>query len=183
MFPLFHNPALWSVAVVGELYHLAAGNVAGIESEAYESANLLPTLTAGSTWIDGEDAQAAIGNHLENMAVTANEYFGLDKVQSRLDARRIAARIAADVSHHHLHALNRKNLGLLETTTQVLTVGIAPHGPHLGTYRLNHVDESLVTNISSMPNLVTVGKMLGVTGIPVAMCVAYDTNCFHLFSN
>ena len=76
-------------------------------------------------------------------------------------------------------SLDGENFGLLEATAQVLSVGIAPHRSHLRPYGLYHIDERFVANVASVPNLVAVGKMLSIPVIPVAVSVAYDSNCLH----
>ena len=112
-----------------EFYHLATRNHACIERERDERAHLLPTLRASSTGIDGEHRIIAIGNHFKNVAMAAHQNFRVRDSEALLDAWRISPRVAANVRHHHLHALHLKDFGLLESAAQILSVGIAPHCP------------------------------------------------------
>ena len=168
------------VAIIGEFYDLAACDVAVVESEADEGSHFLPALSASGTRVDGERAKTAVGDDFEDVAVTAHEDFRLHKVESRLDARGVTPWIAANVGHHHLHALGGEDLGLLESTTQVLSIGIAINCAYLWSYRRNHVDERFVADVARVPNLIAVGKMLGIPVIPVAVSVAYDSDGLHL---
>ena len=137
-------------------------------------------LPACCSRVDGEHSEAAVGDDLEDVAVSAHEDLGLHQFQSRLDAWRIPSRIAANVGHHHLHPLGSEDLGFLETPPEVLPIGIAPHGSHLWSYRLNLFDESHVAYIAGMPNLVAAIEVLCIAVVPVAVSVAYDAYGLHL---
>ena len=155
------------LAVIGQLNHLAAGDVAGIECEFDECAHPLPPLASGGSGIDGEHAQLAVGDDLEDVAMSAHKEFGLRELQTGADARSIAARIAADVGHDHLHALGLENLGFLEAAAEQGTVGITIDRAQHRHEMAESVGHLLVANVARMPNLVAVAEVNGISVVPV----------------
>ena len=125
-----------------KFYHLATRNHACIECERDECAHLLPTLRACRARIDGEHRIIAVGDHFQNVTMAAHQNLRVRDSEALLDAGRISPRIAANVRHHHLHALHLKDFGLLESAAQILSVGIAPHCTkhrHKGSQSVDHL--------------------------------------------
>ena len=94
-------------------------------------------------------------------------------------ARGIFAWIAADVRHHHLHAVGGENLNGIECTPSLGTVDIDVDSTHHRRHFAKALDDGHVANVAGVPNLVTVGKMLGVAVVPQRVGVRQYAYSFH----
>ena len=70
-------------------------------------------------------------------------------------------------NEQNFHALGLKNLHWLERDAQVAAVGVAIDGSDHRGYGFEAVEHFLVAYVAGMPYLVAVGKILGITVVPI----------------
>ena len=111
--------------------------------------------------------------------MAAHKQLGPRQLQTLAYSWRILARIATDVGHHHLHALDLKDFHFLETAPQACPVHIATHCPKDRRDALEAVGQLVAADVPSVPHLVAVSKVLRIAVVPPGVRVTDQANLLH----
>ena len=139
-----------------------------VSREANKGADLMPALNTGGTRVDVEEVELLVVLHLEDMAVPTDEELGWTGVELVADAPIVATWVTADVGHEHVSTLARPAQQLGEHATEVATIAVSDDGSQ-GTEGGETVGELDTTDVTSVPDLVALCKVLQVLIIPETM--------------
>lgn len=139
-----------------------------VSREANKGADLMPALNTGGTRVDVEEVELLVVLHLKDMAVPTDEELGWTGVELVADAPIVATRVTADVGHQHVGPFARPVQQLGEHATEVAAIAVPDYGSQ-GTEGGETVGELDTTDVASVPDLVTLCKILQVLIIPETM--------------
>ena len=138
----------------------------------------MPTLESGGTGIDVQEAKRTVVLYPEYMTMTTDEKLGRTLHKLPNDASVVVPRITTDVCHQHVGAFAVPSQQLGIHSPQVTTVAVAYHCPQ-GAKRRQLVGQFHTTDVTCVPHLVTLGKVLYILLIPITMGIRKKTDTLH----
>lgn len=103
-------------------------------------------------------------------------WHGIERVRHRPV---VVARIAADMLQQYVGLLTTEASPFGIAAPHVASVDIAMHGTKDGLHRLKAVRYLHRSDVSGVPDLITLAEVLFVPFVPIAMGVADDTDTLH----
>lgn len=149
-------------------------NISVVYVDADGGADLVETLDAGGTGIDGEHIVFFIENHFQNVGVSADEdvrQVCVDELESLVV---VPAGISAYVHHQHLPALAFEVLGIGDAETDLIAVAVAVYSLE-GLERRYLQQGLLIAEVPRMPYLIHWLEELLQRVVEPAVCVGYYT--------
>ena len=127
-----------------------------------------------------KQTEPTVIHHLEYVRMTAHHKTRPAIDKRLLNARSILPRISSDMTQMHTHTLYLKHLDLAACAAHLAAVDIARDRTHHRSDLLQPPHDTHITDITRMPNLVTIIEMRLITFVPARMRIRQYTYPFHL---
>ena len=133
---------------------------------------------ACSTRIDMQGIDSTIVHHFQDMRMPADKKCRRLVQECTTYRCIVMARITSDMFDQHIGPFDGKAVYFRVAQTDFTPVDIAAHSTE-GPKSLKLVGHFERTYITGMPNLVTLGKVPGITFIPIAMGIREQADALH----
>ena len=138
----------------------------------------MPSLFASCAGIDVQAFQGLVVDHLQDVRVPRDKQMWRTYIQRASDATVVFPRITADVLHQDVGFLALETQGGGVKTAQFSSVDITTDRAQR-TNGCQTLGQLHCANVSGMPNLIALGEVFLVAGIPITMGVGQQTYAFH----
>lgn len=159
--------------------HLKVVRGGVVEVEPYGGAHLVKALEAVGTGVDVEYVERMVVDYTEDMAMAADEDGGCGVGNGLANARRVAARVAADVGHEYVAAADLTVKGEWVLPAGDGIVNVAADGDK-GAEGRDAVGEGQAAYVASMQDNLAIGEKIFNAVVPMVMRIAYNAN-LHAF--
>lgn len=149
-----------------------------IDGETDEGPHDLCPISACRTGIDIKGIKSGIVLDHEDVRVTGDKDLGSLCPQAGRDAERILTGTSDDVTNEYFRTLDLENLLGRALSSQHSPINVAVDGTHR-TYLTETLKDREVADISGMPDLITLGKVVCVSIVPSPVGVGEHAYTFH----
>ena len=123
----------------------------------------------------------AVMHDLENVRVTTDKECGRIPKEFATYRSIIVAGITANMLNEHIGSFNRESVYFRVTQTDITSIDITTHGAE-GSESLKLLCNLKRAYVARMPHLVTLGKVLCIAFIPMAMGIREEADALHNWS-
>lgn len=162
-----------------QFYYFAVFHFLSVYLEADQGALLLPALLTRCSGVDVEKFELAVIDDLKDMRVTVNHQFDLIFLEQILHSRRPFAGVATDMSEQYFDIFAIEDKYFRAFTLHKSVVDISAHSSHNRCYLLQPLYDSVISDVSGMPDLIATFKIFCIAVIPITMRVTQDSYLLH----